>query len=48
MKNCFVAFQSNIEGIEIPNRLNNPFGKEVPVISQIAANELQTLSLIHI
>lgn len=41
MKNCFVAFQSNVEGIEIPNQLNNPFGKEVPVISQIAAKELQ-------
>lgn len=41
MKTCFVSFKTNIEAVELPQQLNNPFGIEIPKIAQIAAEELQ-------
>ncbi|NOQ70493.1 MAG: pseudouridylate synthase [Crocinitomix sp.] len=41
MKDCFVSFKTTIAGVELPFQLNNPFGKEIPEIAQIAVKELQ-------
>ena len=41
MKDCFVSFKTTITGVEIPLQLNNPFGKIIPEIAQMAADELQ-------
>lgn len=41
MKDCFISFRSNIEGVEIPSQLNNPFGQVLPEVALLAARELQ-------
>lgn len=38
---CFTEFISEINSSLIPEKLNNPYGIEIPPICKIAANELQ-------
>ena len=42
MNNSLVFnFNTDVSETPIPNRLNNPFGLEIPEIGRIAANEFQ-------
>ena len=42
-QNHLFNFKSDIFNIDIPSKLNNPFGTEIPEIARVAAKEFQEI-----
>jgi len=41
------TFKSNLSGISIPEKLNNPFGGDIPEIGRVAAREFQDFIVVE-